>query len=95
METIANATFLGPVGNLKEEKTKTGKPMLSFTLKTVKEINGQKVALYHTIVAYSASAEAMRKYLHDGKVVFVDCDISKSISPEERYQFVVKRFSFL
>jgi hypothetical protein len=23
METIANATFLGPVGNLKEEKTKT------------------------------------------------------------------------
>lgn len=92
IDTISTAIFIGIACNIKEEKTKTGKPMLTFTLKAIKEIHGQKVPVYHNIVAYADAALAMSKYLHDGSWVYLDCDISKLISKEEKYQFVVKRF---
>jgi|688.fasta_scaffold55836_5 hypothetical protein len=95
MKTIASATFLGTASNVVGTTTKSGIPMTTFTMTTIKSINGEDKPLYHSIVAYNKSAELLCKFLRDGKIVYLDCEISKAISHDEKYQFIVKTFAFV
>jgi single-stranded DNA-binding protein len=92
MQAVAKAQFLGPINNIQKHETKTGKTMITFSIKTWKK---DGPSLFHSIVAYSGSADAILKYLQDGSVLYCDCDITKSFTAEsEKYQFVLREFSF-
>lgn len=97
MIAVTKATLVGAAYNLKVSQTKTGKPMLQFSLRTWKPgKDGKDKVMFLPVVAYSASAEILGKWLVDGKLVYLDCTIDQYKTNEvERYQFIVQEFTFL
>jgi len=97
MIAVAKATLLGAAYNLKKIETKTGKNMITFQLRVWKGKKGAEKIMFLPIVAYSASADVLEKYLTDGKLVYLDCevDVYKDKEAKERYQFIVSTFAFL
>lgn len=98
MIAVAKATLLGAAYNLKKVQTKTGKSMVTFQLRIWKgKKGGDEKVMFLPIVAYSASADILEKYLTEGKLVYLDCeiDVYKDKEGRERFQFIVATFSFL
>lgn len=98
MIAIAGATLLGAAYNLKKVETKTGKSMVTFQLRIWKGKKGvNEKVMFLPIVAYSANADIFEKYLTDGKLVYLDCDVDvyKDKEGRERFQFIVVKFFFL
>lgn len=98
MIAVTKATLLGAAYNLKLSETKSGKPMLQFNLRVWKPgKDGKDKVMFLPIVAYSGAADILGKWLVDGKLVYLDCNIDqfKSQDGSERYQFIVEEFSFL
>jgi single-stranded DNA-binding protein len=98
MIAVTKATLVGAAYNLKQSQTKTGKPMLQFNLRVWKPgKDGKDKVMFLPIVAYSATAEILGKWLVDGKLVYLDCNIDQYKTSEgtERYQFIVEQFTFL
>jgi single-stranded DNA-binding protein len=98
MIAVSKATLLGAAYNLEMNTTKTGKAMLKFSLRVWRPQRDSKDKVsFLPIVAYSSAAEILRKYLEDGKLVYLDCQIDtyKDQSGNEKFQFIVEQFSFL
>lgn len=94
MISKSEAIFMGKTTDILLRQTKTGKPMLTFTLTTFKQFENEYKPFYHSIVAYSKAAEILVKYLKSGSFLYCECDINKSFDTE-KYQFVVKEFTFI
>jgi len=98
MIAVARATILGACYNIKTLETKTGKSMLVFSVRTWKPgKDGKDKVSFLPVVAYSGSADILGKHLFEGKLIYLDCDIDtyKDKEGKERFQFIVKEFSFL
>jgi single-stranded DNA-binding protein len=98
MIAVSKATLLGAAYKLEMKTTKTGKAMLKFSLRVWRsqKDNKDKVS-FLPIVAYASAAEILGKYLEEGKLVYLDCQIDtyKDQNGAERFQFIVEQFSFL
>ncbi|MCS6281465.1 MAG: single-stranded DNA-binding protein [Dolichospermum sp.] len=98
MIAVSKATLVGVVYNLEMRETKSRKAMLKFSLKVWRPggDRGDKVS-YLPVVAYSSSAEILGRYMKEGKIVYLDCQIDtyKDQSGSEKFQFIVEHFSFL
>ncbi len=98
MIAVIKATLVGASYNLKLSQTKSGKPMLYFSLRTWKPgKDGKDKVMFLPIVAYSGSAEILGKWLTEGKLVYLDCTIDQYKGQDglEKYQFIVEQFTFL
>ena len=98
MIAVTKATLVGAAYNLKMSQTKSGKAMLQFSLRAWKPgKDGQDKIMYLPIVCYSGTAEILGKWLTDGKLVYLDCNIDQYKTKEgvEKYQFIVEQFTFL
>jgi single-stranded DNA-binding protein len=98
MIAVTKATLVGASYKMNLSQTKTGRAMLQFLLRTWKPgRDGKDKVMFLPIVAYSASAEILGKWLKDGKLVYLDCTIDqyKSQDGAEKYQFIVEQFTFL
>ena len=98
MIAVSKATLVGAVYNLEMRETKSGKAMLKFSLRVWRPNGdrGDKVS-FLPIVAYSSSAEILGRYMVEGKLVYLDCQIDtfKDKNGDEKFQFIVEHFSFL
>ena len=74
MQGVNTVILMGKVYNIKTITSKNGKPITFFTLTTYKKMGkGEKdKPLFHSCVAYADLAEFLGKYLHDGKVLYID-----------------------
>lgn len=97
MLAVTKATLLGAAYNLEMSQTKSGKAMLRFALRTWRPgKDGKDKVMFLPIVAYSSAAEVLGKWLHDGKLVYLDCTIDQYKGQDSiQYQFIVEQFSFL
>jgi len=98
MIAVSKATLLGACYSMEMKQTKTGKPFLKFVLRVWREQReGKDKVCFLPIVAYAQSAEILYKYLEDGKLVYLDCQIDtyRDDSNIDRFQFIVEKFSFL
>lgn len=98
MIAVSKATLLGAAYNLEMKQTKTGKAMLKFSLRVWRPQKDTKDKVsFLPVVAYGSAAEVLGKYMEDGKLVYLDCQIDtyKDQSGKERFQFIVEQFSFL
>jgi single-stranded DNA-binding protein len=98
MRAVTKAILLGAAYNLKRIETKSGKSMVTLQLRTWKGKKGvdEKITFLH-VVAYSAIADIFEKYLTDGKLVYLDCelDVYKDKEGKDRYQFIVITYGFI
>ena len=98
MIAVSKATLVGATYNMKMIETKSGKPMLKFSLKVWRPTkDGKDKVSFLPIVAYSSAATILGKYLDEGKLIYLDCaiDVYKDQNGNERFQFIVEQFSFL
>ncbi|MEY3182225.1 MAG: Single-strand binding protein family [Pseudomonadota bacterium] len=98
MIAVSKATLLGAAYNLEMKTTKTGKSMLKFSLRVWRPQKDAKDKVsFLPVVAYASAAEILGKYMEDGKLVYLDCQIDtyKDQNGVERFQFIVEQFSFL
>lgn len=98
MIAVSKATLLGAAYSLEMKQTKTGKAMLKFSLRVWRPQKDTKDKVsFLPVVAYGSAAEVLGKYMEDGKLVYLDCQIDtyKDQNGKERFQFIVEQFSFL
>lgn len=104
MIAVNKLILVGPVYQIKKIPTRSGKPMLAFTVKTWrgqgKNEDGSKKddkKAWHNVVSYGAAAEILEKYLVDGKVIYLEgcLDQYKDKEGTERWQVVLETFSFI
>lgn len=98
MIAVSKATLLGAAYSLQMKQTKTGKAMLKFSLRVWRPQKDTKDKVsFLPVVAYGSAAEVLGKYMEDGKLVYLDCQIDtyKDQNGNERFQFIVEQFSFL
>lgn len=104
MIAVNKLILLGPVYNITSVPTKSGKAMLSFTLKTWrpggKDSHGNKredKKAWHNVVAYGGAAEVLEKYLEDGKIIYIEgtVDYYQDKNGVNRTQIVLENFSFV
>jgi single-stranded DNA-binding protein len=103
MLPVNKVILLGPVYQIKEIPTKSGKEMLAFSLKTWrsggKDEEGNKKEdkkSWHKIIAYSDNAKILKQYLVDGKIVYLEgtLDYYKDKDGLDRTQVILNFFSF-
>lgn len=98
MIAVSKATLLGAAYSFEKSLTKSGKTMLKFSLRVWRpQRDGKDKITFLPVVAYASSADILAKYLHDGKLVYLDCQIDsyKDMNGIDRLQFIVEQFSFL
>lgn len=104
MVAVNKVILVGPCYNMKSIPTKTGKPMLAFTLKTWKPMgkneDGSKKddkVSWHNIVAYAGAAEVLERYLTKGKIIYVEgvLDYREDNNGVKHTQIIVESFSFV
>lgn len=104
MVSVNDVTLLGFVYQIKEIPTKTGKEMLTFTVKTWrsggKDEAGNKKEdkkSWHKVVAYSNNAKVLKQHLTDGKIIYIDgtLDYYKDSNGVDRTQVIVETFSVI
>jgi len=67
-----NHTVAGNVGKQPEFKmTKSGLPVLEFSLATSEKVKGEKKTEWHNVVIFGKSAEAASKFIHKGTSLLV------------------------
>jgi len=104
MIAVNKLILLGPAYQIKSIPTRSGKAMLSFTIKTWrpagKNQDGSKkedIKAWHNVVAYGGAAEVLERYLVDGKVIYVEgtVDYYKDKDGVNRTQIILESFSFV
>jgi single-stranded DNA-binding protein len=97
MHTQATSRLIGPVYDLKLTKTKTGRDLITFTMKTWRQSrNGEDKVCWWKVIAYEGSARTLSRHMHDGRVLVVDGHMDLfNESGSEKFQIITEKFYFL
>jgi len=95
---VAKTILVGAAYNATTKETLGGKKFLKFDLRVWRpQKNKEDKISFFNIVAYAGAADVLGEYIHNGKVLYLDCTAYeyKDQAGISKVQFVVNEFTFL
>jgi single-stranded DNA-binding protein len=97
MSCVNKVILLGPCFNIRPIITKTGKEIVTFTLKTWIKSGESERKCFHNMIAYSGAATVLKNNLQEGEFLYVEgrADQYKDKDEIQRSQVIVEEFKFV
>src|SRR5574343_1891326 len=72
MASVNKVILVGNVGRAPEGKDTTGGMMATFSLATEERVKEEKKTIWHNVVCFGKTADAVLQYVHGGSQIFVE-----------------------
>lgn len=88
---------MGNIYKIKKIETKSGKSMVSFSLRTYEKFKEKETVTFFNCTAYSGLADTLLQYGEDKKQVYLEgrVDMYKDKDGVDRFGVVVEEFQFI